>query len=301
MKSQIVLSTFARHEELSLLIAASVFSDSDQRRAAELDAADWRDRRGSMSKIHRIVIPVDSHDPTAWNLAVTYADKICEVGGDKVGNVVLLIHTKAQLKHTDLARFVGDAQSKRLDKGEALNMSSGAMLRCEALRTVGTMLPPTTVVIAYWADMEMMDKIDGLRNVAGVVAVPEFPDNVKDWETRWGPIIHGKERAAETPLIPDPIIERAMRSLDVMVNRSTGIGHPRDKQSANEVFRILRNKGHHLDPNAIKSWAIKAGWAPRGATDLAALASKIAGLKAKPSLSAIYGAEDRYARWEAES
>ena len=253
-----------------------------------------------MSKIHRVVVPIDSHDPKAWQTALAYADKICGAGGADVRNVVLLIHTKAQLNHTDLSRFIGTAQSKRLDKGEMLSMPSGARLRCETLRTVGTMLPPKTVVIAYWADMGLLDTADGLRNLAGIVAVPEFSDNAKAWEDRWGPIVHGQTGTASAKaLIDDPVVEKALTELDRMINRSTGLGHPRDKEQAKTILRIRRNKGHRAQPTSIKSWAIRNGWDSDDAGELADLAAKAFAMKIRPSLGAIYGAEERYARWAA--
>lgn len=252
-----------------------------------------------MAKVYRIVVPIDSHVPEAWQVALAYADKICEAGGGGVSNVVLLVHTKAQLNRTDLSDFIGTAQAKRLDRGEALSMPCGARLKCETLRTIRTILPAKTVIIAYWADMGMLDVVDGLRNLAGVVAVPEFPGNARAWEDRWNPIVHGQPaRVSAGPLIDDAVVEKALVELDHMINRTTGLGHPRDREQANAILRILRGKGHRADPDKVKSWAIRSGWSLDGANDLSNLTSKIFGMKTKPSLSSIHGAEERYARWK---
>jgi hypothetical protein len=65
-----------------------------------------------------------------------------------------------------------------------------------------------------------------------------------------------------------------------------------------EAFRILRAKGHALDPAAIKSWAIRQGWKPGGADELSKVAAKIAKLKNKPSLGALHDPHGRYERWK---
>ncbi|TCN34140.1 hypothetical protein [Sinorhizobium americanum] len=78
-----------------------------------------------------------------------------------------------------------------------------------------------------------------------------------------------------------------------------GVMHPRDKEFADDILRILRAKGHRAEPHSIKSWAIANGWKPSAANELAALAIKIGGLKAKPSLTKIYNAEGKYLSWQA--
>lgn len=249
-----------------------------------------------MKQMQRVLVPIDSHDEQAWQAAIIYANQICELSAGSVQNVVLLLHTKRLLKGTDLSHFIGDAHSKILDSGGALSLPSGAKLRCETLRTCSTVLS-RAVVIAYWADMTMLDFVDGLRHLAGVVAVPEFPGGVDAWATRWAPVVNGP-KTPSAPLIADPVVEKALVSIDIVVNRSTGIGHPRDKKLAADVFKILRNKGHQADPELIKSWAIKHGWESGNAAELASLAGKTLSQKTKPSLAGVHNAEDRYLRWQ---
>ncbi len=66
---------------------------------------------------------------------------------------------------------------------------------------------------------------------------------------------------------------------------------------AKDVLRILRAKGHSADPKDIKSWAIKDGWKPGAADDLAKLAKKTFDMKTKPSFASIANAAERYERW----
>lgn len=250
-----------------------------------------------MTTIPRVLVALDSHDPIAWQAAVTFADKICADAGASVRNVVVLVHTKNQLDQTDLARFIGTAQAKLLSRREAMNLPSGAKLRCETLKTLGY-LSAKTVVIVYWAEMGILDHADGLNNLAGVVAVPEFPDTADQWESRWQPTVYGQPaKSTAAALIDDPTIEKALEALTARVNLATGLGHPRDKDSAKETFRILRYHNHKAEPEKIKSWAITHGWRSKDAGELAALADKILSQRTKPSLSGIYNAQGRYERW----
>jgi hypothetical protein len=249
-----------------------------------------------MTAVTRALVALDSHDPEAWQVAVTLADKLCSESGGAIRDVVLLIHTKAQLKHTDLANHMGAAQAKALDSGQALSMPSGAQLRCETVRTL-SYLSAKTVVIVYWAEAGILDHADGFKGPAAIIAVPEYPDSADQWEERWKPTVYGRTAKAPTTLIADPVVENALKSLTTLVNLSTGLGHPRDKDHAKDILRILRVHDHKAESEKVKSWAITHGWRPKDAAELAALADKILGQKTKPSLSGLYNAKERYERW----
>lgn len=245
--------------------------------------------------MHRILIPIDSQDPESWQYALAYARKIGEQQ-DKPTDIVLLVHTKRQIDGTSLAGHIGRQQAKALSSGKSLQLQSGAKLSLKTLNTIGQMLN-NTIIIAFFADAKMLDAVDSLRGVAGVVAVPDLPGDADQWVARWGAIVHGAEQQPAKRLIDDQIVENALSRLFSMVNPSTGIGHPRDKQMADETLRILRAKGHALDPVAIRSRAIQQGWRADQASELAKLAEKIKSLKSKPKLSGIHNWEGRYQSW----
>lgn len=245
--------------------------------------------------MHRILIPIDSQDPESWQYALAYAEKVSEQSS-QLADVILLVHTKQQLDRTSLAGHIGTTAAKALSKGKSIQLRSGANLSVKTLKTVGQTYK-RGIVIAFFADETLLNAVDDLRGLAGAIAVPDLPGDCDQWVARWNAIVHGQQQTAPTPLISDPVIDSALSSLIGMVNSTTGIGHPRDKQLADETLRILRSKNHTLDPEAIKSWAIQKGWRSDNASDLAKLASKVQSLKSKPSLSKIYNWQQRYESW----
>jgi hypothetical protein len=72
------------------------------------------------------------------------------------------------------------------------------------------------------------------------------------------------------------VVREALQSLTVKVNLSTGLGHPRDKDAAVWMFRILRDNREPFDSAAVRAWAANNGWSVRGADDLAKVAEAIA-------------------------
>jgi hypothetical protein len=251
-----------------------------------------------MTNIVRVLVPLDSQEIQTFGLALAYAEKISEAAG--VADIILLTHTKGQLDSTGLSRFLGPAAAKALTKGTTATLAWGGRLHGETMKTL-CYQARNSVIIAYYADDKLLDFVDGLNNVSGVVAVPWVPGEADSWVARWNARIHGQEQSAPAALIDDPVVVRALETLTTVINLSTGLGHPRDKEKANEILRILRAKGHSDPSGSIKSWAIRHNWSPKGAADLEALASKIWSLKTKPSLAGFHDPDGRYGRWKADT
>lgn len=245
----------------------------------------------------RVFIPDNSRDTQTYGLALGYAVQICGMFDPPLTHVVLITHTNGQLdKWTSLNTTIGDARAKLLIKGQSFPVNEGISVSHET----GTRLPMVmrdAVVIVCYAEDRLLEKVDGIAGVAGVVVVPDSPSQATAWVRRWNPTVHGQAPAKPAAVLADPVVERALTELTATINRSTGIGHPRDRELADHTFRILRAKNHVEDADNVRSWAIKNGWKPGDAKDLGELAGKIFALKAKPRLSGIGGADQKYARW----
>lgn len=250
-----------------------------------------------MGEPTRVLVPIDAHDAESFRLAFGYAQKICGTAGSQ--DVILLTHTKNQLSSTSLSRFLGPAAVRALDKGP-VPLSWGGRLSVETMKTL-RFSARNALVVVYYAEPKILDFVDGLASVAGVVAVPDIAGEADAWVARWGAIVHGQAHQPPAVLIDDAVFVRALETLSSVINMTTGLGHPRDKDMANEILRILRAKGHADQSANIKSWAIRRGWRPDAAADLETLSRKIWSLRTKPSLSAIYNADGRYQNWQAEA
>lgn len=245
----------------------------------------------------RVVVPIDSHDPSSWAYALAYAKKICDESAGTLTKIVLLTHTKNQLSSTSLRGHLGDARAITLLNGGTLTVSPGVGLTHGTMRTLSSVLRGTVAIVFYGGN-DILDLVDGVTGLGGVVVVPEFDGDVADWTARWNPHVHGAPPSAPAVLISNKTVTNALEQLSSMVNLSHGVMHPRDKGYADDILRILRANGHAMDPAALKSWAIQRGWQVKAADELAALATKIWALKAKPRLSGIYNAQVRYEGWK---
>lgn len=249
-----------------------------------------------MAEPIRLVIPIDSDDPDAWSFALGYAEAIGTQAKPPASDYVLLTHGKQQVKHTSLAGHLGDAAAKALHANRTVGIPSGQQLRHATLQTLSG-YARGAVIIAYYADDRMLEKLDGIDGLAGIVAVPDISDRIEKWVARWNPAVHGQQPSTPVVLIADPVVEKALIALSGRINLSHGIMNPRDKEHANEVLRILRAKGHAFEPDKMKSWAIRNEWKPGAADELAKLATRIGALTSKPSLSGYHDPHGRYDRW----
>lgn len=244
----------------------------------------------------RVVAAKDGYQEDALQLALAYVAAVLKSHPDRDPDILLLTHTKGQLTGTSLAGMLGQQATKALASGKRVGTPVGG-LRHATLRTMGYSAR-NSIVIPFYADEAMLDEVDSKPGIAAIIAVPHLPGDAATWAQRWNAKVHGEATSAATPLITDPVVASAMKTLTLISNTSYGSMHPRDVEHANEIFRILRNKGHRLVPEQIKSWAIREGWHPGAAKEAAKIASKVQDLKAKPSISKFHDPDGRYARWK---
>lgn len=249
-----------------------------------------------MSDPYRLIIPLVSQSAEAVQTALRAAVELARRATNPLTDIVLLTHGKTQITQTTLAGVLG-GHAKALAKGQRVDLGGGIFLRNETMQTL-KFSSSRIVVVVYYAEGRILEFVDGLSGVEAVVAVPEFPTSGEVWKKRWSPHVLGEAaRPAVAELITDPVVETALKGHARLSNQSHTVLHPRDKEYADETFRILRAKGHALDPAEIKSWAIRNGWKPGAAEEIANVAAKMNRLKGKPNLAKIHDPSARYDRW----
>lgn len=244
----------------------------------------------------RVLVPDDDQSTEVIFTAIQYADEICKLKKDVVEEIILFVPTKQQLKHTDLAIALGDKLSKTLHDGGTVSMPSGIPMRAETIKTL-RWTSKNCIILSVYSDKNMLDQVDALSKLVGIVAIPHAPNALAEWEKTWSPTVHGEEKQVEQTLISDPIFEQALLSLTQSINLSHALLNPRDKEHADRTLRILKIKGHTQDAKNIRSWAVKNRWNPKAAGELEVLAERIGALKSKPRIQRTEDAETTYQYW----
>jgi hypothetical protein len=73
----------------------------------------------------------------------------------------------------------------------------------------------------------------------------------------------------------NPILRKAIETLSIVVNVSTGLSHPLDESRAKELFKALHKQGIQLLASDVYSVAIENSWPERHAKELSEIAEKI--------------------------
>jgi hypothetical protein len=223
------------------------------------------------SEIERHLVPANGPQVEPIKTALNLLTELCEKL-DRDG--ILLVPTKANVRGTTLEEALGTKVAKALSKGQRVGLLGGRKL---GLRTERTFWDSWTieVIIAVYPTQRMLDQIDSARNAAAVIVVAWIMDDVREWRRTWNPHVLGEAPTAPEVLIENPVVEEALKMLTSTVNLSTGLTHPSDKEAAVQLFRQLYKKRELYDPNSIRAWALRNGWAPKGADQLRDVAQAI--------------------------
>lgn len=252
--------------------------------------------------LERVLVPINSQSKASWDKAVLEAARICQQAIPPITDIVLLVHDKKVLNGV-LQGHIGVGLTKTLASngtvpvaGGTIPATAGLTLRAETLKTVGNLHRPA-VVIAFFADNRMLDNVDGVLKNGGVVVVPDQSHSAAEWDRRWAPNIPGQAPRPLQRLILDLKVEKALESLSRRVGRGKSSFGALDREDTEITLRVLRAKNHNEPPQNVKSWAIRHGWTPSLADELATLAGRIFGLKTKPSIAKIDNGQARYDGW----
>jgi hypothetical protein len=208
--------------------------------------------------------PEESNIPKAFGFAV----KLCQDLG--VSDLTLVVPKKGGLSHTVIGKFLGDAPSQQLMSGKKLPLKPGLSLVCESPQTLKKRNDPD-VVLAFYISPSDLNVIDALTRTKAAIFVPWLDADGVAWQKTWNAQVPGAIIGEHRLGLP-VTVEAGLRTLTNRVNLSTGLSHPSDKQHAKKVFSDLRAQSVIYDPADVRIWAVRNGWRPDDADELAQLA-----------------------------
>ncbi len=124
------------------------------------------------------------------------------------------------------------------------------------------------IVLSLYPTSRMIDNLNNLNRAKAIVVVPLIDMHRDEWIRTWNPEIIGGAQENVGSLELDPRLERALVALTSMINLSTALTHPSDRESAIQLLRILHQNRIQLNPDNMKIWALQNGWNSNGANQL---------------------------------
>lgn len=176
--------------------------------------------------------------------------------------------------------MLGRAVARALRNDETVGLPGGGRLRLLTKRTSRRARIDEDIVLVVYAHKDLLDIVDDEAGLSTIVAVPWAMDEIGYWIETWDPSIVGEDGEAaadeETLLVDNPVVERALSSLTSLVNLSTGLSHPSDRNRAVALFEALLEHGEDYDPDAVRAWALRNGWNTDGGDELRDVARGVA-------------------------
>jgi hypothetical protein len=190
-----------------------------------------------------------------------------------IAKITLVVPKKGGWEHSNVAEFLGQAAAKALTKGQLIKVVDGVTMSLESPQTFRASAGQGLLVGAH-ISVKDMAKLDDAWGAEAIVYVPWNDPEAQEWKATWHPQTMGpKSEEAQPNSLSEPV-EEALKRLTRMINLSTGLGHPSDKQHAQRTFDKLRSEGHSFDPAEVRRWAQRNNWSSSAAADLEAVARK---------------------------
>lgn len=156
-------------------------------------------------------------------------------------------------------------------------------------------------VLALWPDEKHLAEIADVPRVTALCVVAWGAQDVTPWAAACGATnLDPQAAAAKLPPL-DPTVRQALISLGHRVNHANQLAGALDKADAVTWFRVLKQAGYIIDPNALYAHALANGWPGAGAARLKEMAAKVAAGKSLQGWNDHRWAGDAVAKWRAKA
>ncbi|SSY80553.1 hypothetical protein [Alysiella crassa] len=190
--------------------------------------------------------------------------------------VHLVFPRKTGFSSTDIGRLLnklfGEETSKQLEKGENISGRLNFLLPNQINFQTGQ-----GVILAIHCTENDMAKItSNSPNDSKIIYVSWLMEEAENWENIWRD--EGLEIKYGTPnsqqIVLNQKVEEMLQRLTKIINLTTGLAHPSDKERAIKEFKNLKQLGIKENPEYIGNWALSNGWNVRHIDDLKKLATR---------------------------
>jgi hypothetical protein len=219
---------------------------------------------------------LNSEGPRPESIAVAFEwlVRICKNSGGGQ-QCFLLVNTLSNLDGA-VETILGVQPTKSLKKGHSLSLPGDAgTLTAYSERTLRNASLKGNAIVLF-PTKSFLDAVDSMIGLESVLVVPYAEKEVAQWIATWEATeILGNPFFLNTP-ISDRALREALDRIDTVVNVSTGLAHPSDKDHANRILKQAKRNDATMDHGAARAYLIgKKGWKPRHADSVAKIVKRL--------------------------
>jgi hypothetical protein len=220
----------------------------------------------------RVFIEAYGLDDDALRDGLKWLASRSQSGGHNEAAIV--VNGVSNIKNLASIPGIGGDGAAQLKKERALHID-GFKLRVFPL----SQLPASyehPVLAVHLHDKELV-KVDAL-GADGICVVPWNFEYIQQWKENWRPT---DLRTGQQAGAPDSVTNQVVAAALTELLRRPGVTtHSNDRAAAIQMFRILRDAGQLWNPDQVRAFAVRGGWEPEEAGELADIAQGIADGKA---------------------
>ena len=210
---------------------------------------------------------IENHGPNDANVKFMFRESLRMCQREGISRITLCVPNKGDFPTTIVGRLLGDA-AKKLCKGQTVLLPGNLPLDLVCANKIPHSCT-YEMIIGVYLSLDAIYKLDSIHSAKAIMFLPWTEHEGKKWLSTWDATILGTNtwHVQQTSLPPD--VENALSGLTHGINLSTGLIHPFDRKAARSVLTELRDLGHALCSADVRSWAVRNGWRPDDAKDLA--------------------------------
>lgn len=206
------------------------------------------------------------------------AKAVADAQAQRVNRVWIVSHAKSNLDG-HISSAIGKDAASSLGKGNVVSAGDTELI-FYGERTL-PYAGDGSVVVACYPNRKLLDKLDGMENIPCLIVLPWQQEEISDWIKAHGPEdIYGVVSTTRS-IVTNPVVEKALETLWIITNVSTGITHPSDKAAVIDIFTKLSKAGEAYSPEEIRAWLVQRGMSPQHANDIRDIAEKPSGFRSK--------------------
>lgn len=173
-----------------------------------------------------------------------------------------------------IARVLGEGAVKELKKNGEIEIEGKRIILVTRARKLYN--GEDSPLVAFYPDSKFLDELDSIPKLYALLVVPWMLSEVEPWIRARNATELGQPATPAVPLVRSRVVEEALKDLTNKVNVSTGVGDPKDRAAAVQVFDILLAAHEPFAPDEIKAWLIANGeWKADDAQEVADLAEAV--------------------------
>lgn len=190
------------------------------------------------------------------------------------GRGAVIVPTVNHIRESMFGAVLGKA-AKAVHQDRTLTLPvKGGSARIEVLSaTQATTAQSPTAILMLWPSDKVIADVDRWYPEAPMLAVAWSNERAADWESRFGFTALGA-KTESTQLPSYPVVLRGLEWLTTLVNLSTGIAHPSDREAFVGLLYALEEAREKIDPEFVQRALVELGWTIDHARSAGALATR---------------------------